>query len=116
MTRPEYPIALPSEPGLYESAVLLDRVTIRVNGPDNADTIVERGDTRYEHAILDLRHYASEYGPFRRLDDEPTPDPEPLAAWELELLGQTPAHEPEGQHEAELNDLEPPVAPEEAAA
>lgn len=79
MTETAYPIAVPRDPGLYESSVLRDRVTIRVSSPDVADAIVERGDTRYEHAILDLQHYAREYGPFRRLDADPEPEPAPKA-------------------------------------
>ncbi|WP_067201160.1 hypothetical protein [Microbacterium sp. XT11] len=79
MANTNYPIDTPREPGLYESSVLRDRVTIRVSAPDVADAIVERGDTVYEHAILDLQHYAKQYGPFRRIgkETEPEPDPEP---------------------------------------
>lgn len=63
-------IVVLSEPGLHESAVLADLVTIRVNGTGAASAIVELPEAAYETAILDLSHYASEFGPFRRLDDE----------------------------------------------
>ncbi|WDS51668.1 hypothetical protein SEA_BARNSTORMER_31 [Microbacterium phage Barnstormer] len=104
MTNPDYPIAVPREPGLYESAVLRDRVTIRVNGLDNADTVVERGDTRYEHAILDFRHYADEFGPFRRLDGEPEPtESEPNAANDDPIYDEL-VEEEQARRDAELED------------
>lgn len=63
-------IARPTEAGLYESSVLEELVTIRINADGQASAIVEVSSASYETAILDFPYYASEYGPFRRLDAE----------------------------------------------
>ncbi|WNT44350.1 hypothetical protein SEA_MABODAMACA_32 [Microbacterium phage Mabodamaca] len=116
VTEKTYDIARPTETGLYESEVLKDLVTIRVShGGYAASAIVETTTATYETAILDFAYYAGEFGPFRKLDDE-TPEPpsgEPVAP-KPAISDSTPAHEPEGAHEAELNGLQPPA--EEVAA
>lgn len=67
-----YPVTRPTAPGLYESEILGDLVKTRVNAEGSASVLIEVADVSYESAIRDLNAFAGEYGPFRRLDDEPS--------------------------------------------
>lgn len=73
MSEADFPFVLPTEPGLYHAAKFPGLTTIRVNEDGSAETIVERDGRTWVHAILDFRHYADEFGPFKRIDVKPGP-------------------------------------------